>query len=133
MLGEDHELDGLAADMADGTVSRGRALKLAGAALLGSALSLFSAQREADANHLARQRRRCRRRGGTFCYGPHRGAYAAVRIAVLRRGSARRVGAAAIVRRWTTAQMTAQINRLRVLRKIGRWRGGGPLGRMHMV
>jgi hypothetical protein len=63
MLGEDHELDGLAADMADGTVSRGRALKLAGAALLGSALSLFSAQREADANHLARQLRRCRRRG----------------------------------------------------------------------
>jgi hypothetical protein len=73
MLGEDHDLDGLAAGMADGTVSRGRALKLAGAALLGSALSLFSAQREADANHLARQRRRCRRRGGTFCYGPHRG------------------------------------------------------------
>ncbi len=72
MLGEGHKLDGLATGMAEGTISRGRAIKLAGAALLGSALSLFSAQREADANHLAR-RRRCRRRGGTFCYGPHTG------------------------------------------------------------
>jgi hypothetical protein len=73
MAGQDHHLDALATGVAEDTVSRGRAIKLVGAALLGSALSLFAAQREADANHLARQRRRCRSRGGTFCYGPHTG------------------------------------------------------------
>ena len=73
MLGEDHDLDGLAAGMAGGTISRGRAIKLAGAALLGSALSLFVAAGKAEAHHLSDERRRCRRRGGTFCYGPHTG------------------------------------------------------------
>jgi hypothetical protein len=73
MAGQDHHLDALATGVAEDTISRGRAIKLVGATLLGSALSLFSAQREADATHLAQQRRRCRRRGGTFCYGPHTG------------------------------------------------------------
>src|SRR5215208_6661534 len=97
MLGEDHKLDGLATGMAEGTISRARAIKLAGAALLGSALSLFVAVGEAEAHHLSDERRRCRRRGGTYCFGPHRGAYAAGRIGVLRWGSARGGVAASVV------------------------------------
>jgi hypothetical protein len=62
MAGQDHYLDTLATGMAKDTISRGRAIKLAGAALLGSALALVSAQ-EADAV-TGQQRRRCRRRYG---------------------------------------------------------------------
>jgi hypothetical protein len=66
-LEADH-LDGLARGVADGTISRGRAIKLAGAALVGSALTLFGASQEADAV----TRRRCRRRygnNGIVCTG----------------------------------------------------------------
>ncbi len=66
-LEADH-LDGLARGVADGTISRGRAIKLAGAALVGSALTLFGASQEADAV----TRRRCRRRfggNGVLCTG----------------------------------------------------------------
>ena len=71
MSGEDHKLDGLATGMAEGTITRGRAIKLAGAALVGSALTLFSAQ-EADAVVSGARRRRCRRRfggDGILCTG----------------------------------------------------------------
>jgi hypothetical protein len=66
----EHSLDGLARGMADDTITRGRAIKLAGAALLGSALALFSAEGEADAQNLRRRRRRCQRRyagNGVLC------------------------------------------------------------------
>lgn len=65
----EHSLDGLARGMADGTVTRGRAIKLAGAALVGSALALFGAQGDADA---VNRRRRCQRRfggNGVLCSG----------------------------------------------------------------
>ncbi len=65
----EHSLDGVARGMADGTLTRGRAIKLAGAALVGSALALFGAE-DADAATLREQRRRCRRRhggNGVFC------------------------------------------------------------------
>ena len=74
MAGEDHHLDNVARGLADGTISRGRAIKLAGAALVASALSLFVAAGEAEASHHSARRRACRIRGGTYCYGPHTGA-----------------------------------------------------------
>jgi hypothetical protein len=68
--GEEHHLDALAKGMAEETLPRGRAMKLAGAALLGSALSLFAAD-DADAHNRRgdeeSRRRRCRRRGGRYC------------------------------------------------------------------
>jgi hypothetical protein len=71
----DYNLDDLATGMANGTITRGRAMKLAGAALVGSALSLFVTD-DAEAarigvtrrRRLRRFRRRCRRReGARFC------------------------------------------------------------------
>ena len=97
MAGQDRYLDAMATGVAEATISRARTIKLTGAALLGSALSLFVAAGEAEAHHLSDERRRCRRRGGTYCFGPHRGAYAAGRIGVLRRGSAREGAAASVV------------------------------------
>ena len=47
MAGEDHYLDTVATGMAEDAISRGRAIKLAGAALLGSALSVFLAEDDA--------------------------------------------------------------------------------------
>ncbi len=47
-------LDQLAMDLESGAITRGRAIKLAGAALAASALGIFASQEEADA------RRRCR-------------------------------------------------------------------------
>ena len=78
MAGEEHHLDALAKGMAEETIPRGRAIKLAGAALVGSALSLFVADDAAEAHNRRRdrqgrrggdesRRRRCRRRGGRFC------------------------------------------------------------------
>jgi hypothetical protein len=78
MAGEEHHLDALAKGMAEETIPRGRAIKLAGAALVGSALSLFVADDAAEARNRRRdrrdrrggdesRRRRCRRRGGRFC------------------------------------------------------------------
>jgi hypothetical protein len=63
-------MDDLATGMADGTITRGKAIKLAGAALLGGGLSLFAAVDGAEARH-----RRC----------PHN----AVRCVVRRRGRRR--------------------------------------------
>ena len=80
-LPEEDRLDGLARGVADDTISRGRAIKLAGAALVGSALSLFVAPDDAEARvrrnqrvpntarrRIRRLRRRCRRKTGfRFC------------------------------------------------------------------
>ena len=69
----DSSLDNLAMGMGDGTISRGRAIKLAGAALAGTALSVFAGAGEAEASHLhCRRGVRCvrRRPNGTrrvFC------------------------------------------------------------------
>jgi len=58
--------DDLSRGMADGTISRSRAIKLAGAALVGSALTLFLPDAaeglELEAEHRRRRRRRRRRR-----------------------------------------------------------------------
>ena len=73
---EDYDLDAVAKGMAEGTITRARAMKLAGAALVGSALSLFALTDDAEAarigvarrRRLRRFRRRCRRRqGARFC------------------------------------------------------------------
>src|SRR3712207_9450890 len=57
-------LDDLARGLDDGTLSRGRALKLAGGALLGAVVpSLFAG--EAEARRRCNARCRCRRKGGT--------------------------------------------------------------------
>jgi hypothetical protein len=81
-LPEEDRLDGLARGVADDTISRGQAIKLAGAALAGSALSLFAVPPDdAEARVRRRQRvpntarrrirrlrRRCRRKTGfRFC------------------------------------------------------------------
>jgi hypothetical protein len=52
----ERSLDNLAMEMSEGTITRGRAIKLVGAALLGSALSVFAGAEAADAQ------RRCGRR-----------------------------------------------------------------------
>lgn len=46
---EEHSFDGLARGIASGAIPRGRALKLAGAAVLGSALGAFSLSKNAQA------------------------------------------------------------------------------------
>ena len=63
-------LDDLAMGLDTGAISRGRALKLAGAAVAASALGLFaSGADEADAQvvTIAGRRRRCLRKGGDWC------------------------------------------------------------------
>src|SRR5215211_6181587 len=49
----------------DGTISRGRALKLAGGALLGAVVPFSVFPREAEARRRCNARCRCRRKGGT--------------------------------------------------------------------
>src|SRR5215207_7176273 len=68
---EGSSFDELARRLADATITRGRAIKLAGAVLAGSVLSVFFAP-EADARRRRRRSRRarCRRRGRKFCKGP---------------------------------------------------------------
>jgi hypothetical protein len=63
-----HAFDDLARGLDTGAISRGKAIKLGGAALVASALGLF-ASRDADAQlvTIAAERRRCRRRRGDFC------------------------------------------------------------------
>ena len=64
-----HAFDDLAIGLDRGEISRGKAIKLGGAALAASALGLF-ASRGANAQEVtleASQRRRCHRRGGDFC------------------------------------------------------------------
>jgi hypothetical protein len=63
----DYSFDELAVSVADGTISRARAIKLVGVALLGSALAVFLPAEDADARRLS-FRRRCRRRGGFVCH-----------------------------------------------------------------
>jgi len=64
--------DDLASGLDTGAISRGRVIKLAGAALVASALGFVGA-READAAADAEEieiqisKRRCRERGGDFC------------------------------------------------------------------
>ena len=59
---DEHFFDDLAKGLDDGTVSRGRALKLVGAALLSSALMPLVA-RPAEAS----LKRKCHRKGGSLC------------------------------------------------------------------
>jgi hypothetical protein len=60
--------DDLATGLESGAISRGNAIKLAGAALAASALGLF-ASRGADAQEvdLAIRRKKCLRKGGDYC------------------------------------------------------------------
>ena len=62
----EYSFDVLAKGVADGTISRGRMIKLVGMTLLGSVLAVFLPAEDAEAG--ARSfRRRCRRRGGFVC------------------------------------------------------------------
>ena len=57
-------LDQLAMDLESGAISRGRAIKLAGAALAASALGLFASEEDAEARRRCRSlscREKCRR------------------------------------------------------------------------
>ncbi len=65
-LAEGYSFDELARGLASGTISRGQALKLVGAGILGGALITLWPN-EAQALSF---RRRCRRRGGTVCRTP---------------------------------------------------------------
>jgi hypothetical protein len=63
--------DDLAAGLESGAISRGRAIKLSGAALVASAVGLFASrgaegQEEGEVG-IAISRRRCNRKGGDFC------------------------------------------------------------------
>jgi hypothetical protein len=60
--------DDLATGLESGAISRGKALKLTGAALVASALGLFASQ-GADAQEVdtAVSRRKCRQRNDDFC------------------------------------------------------------------
>lgn len=61
--------DDLAVGLDTGAITRGKAIKLAGAALLASATGLFAVG-NAEAQEVAaegRRRRRCRQKGGDFC------------------------------------------------------------------
>jgi hypothetical protein len=61
--------DDLATGLDTGAITRGRAMKLAGAALVASALGLVGAgeARGAEVEADGIRRRRCNRRGGDFC------------------------------------------------------------------
>ena len=65
---EGGSLDDLAMGLETGAISRGKAIKLSGAALAASALGLF-ASRGAEGQELTleAEKGRCRRRGGDFC------------------------------------------------------------------
>jgi hypothetical protein len=54
----EHSFDDLAKGMASGTLTRSRALKLTGAAILGSALSIFAIPDEAEARHRKKKKKR---------------------------------------------------------------------------
>src|SRR3712207_4368856 len=66
---EGGSLDDLAMGLESGAISRGKAIKLSGAALAASALGLFASSRDAEGQTLTLEarRRRCLRRGGDFC------------------------------------------------------------------
>ncbi len=62
-------LDDLAIGLESGAISRGKAIKLGGAALVASALGLFASAEGAQGQTVTTEgaRRRCHRRGGDFC------------------------------------------------------------------
>ena len=62
---EEYSFDDLARGLASGSLSRGRALKLAGAGILGAALGVFSLQNDAEAKK--RRRRGGGGGGGSIC------------------------------------------------------------------
>jgi hypothetical protein len=67
--GVDHSFDDLAMGLDTGAITRGKAMKLGGAALVASALSIFGAGR-AEAGEVTTEgkaRRRCNQKGGDFC------------------------------------------------------------------
>ncbi len=67
--GTDRSFDDLATGLNTGAITRGRAIKLAGATLVASTLGLVGAA-GAEAQEVgtdAIRRRRCNRRGGDFC------------------------------------------------------------------
>jgi hypothetical protein len=60
--------DELAVGLDTGAISRGKAIKLAGAAVAASALGLFASRgAEGQTVTIEAERRRCKRRGGDFC------------------------------------------------------------------
>jgi hypothetical protein len=64
-----HSFDDLAMGLDTGAITRGKAMKLGGAALIASALGLIGAG-QADADEITTEgkaRRRCRKKGGDFC------------------------------------------------------------------
>jgi hypothetical protein len=64
-----HSFDDLAMGLDTGAITRRKAMKLGGAALVASALGVFGA-REAQADEITtegRARRRCNQKGGDFC------------------------------------------------------------------
>jgi len=69
----ERSLDNLAMGMGEGTITRGRAIKLAGGALLGSALTVFAGAEAAEARVRCRRnqtrcvRRRASGRRTVFC------------------------------------------------------------------
>jgi hypothetical protein len=67
---EEYSFDALAKGLASGTISRRKALKLAGAAILGGGLLAFGPTREAEAAECGNRpgcSRRCRNRRGCRC------------------------------------------------------------------
>ena len=67
--GTDRSFDVLASGLDTGVITRGRAMKLAGAAIVASALGLIGAG-EAQGQDIETERirrRRCNRHGGDFC------------------------------------------------------------------
>ena len=70
-------LDQLAMDLESGAITRGRAIKLTGAALAASALGIFASEDESEARRRCRTlscREKCRRcrRSGRCCRGCRR-------------------------------------------------------------
>src|SRR5918997_4269651 len=60
--------DDLARGLDTGAISRGRAMKLTGAALVASAMGLFASRgAEAQEVTIEAERQRCRQKGGDFC------------------------------------------------------------------
>jgi hypothetical protein len=67
-LGSGAPFDDMARALDTGAISRSRAIKLTGAALVASALGLFASRgAEAQDVDIAVKRRNCLRRGGDFC------------------------------------------------------------------
>jgi hypothetical protein len=68
----EYSFDELTVSIADGTISRSRAIKLVGVALLASVLAVFLPAEEAEARRRS-FRQRCRSRGGFVCHSEMKG------------------------------------------------------------